>query len=323
MERLLPLPESPREWDVLGLGDIDIDLFLGVEHLAGRDEKVIGAFLGEHPGGMIANVCCAASILGASTAMIGRVGDDAYGASAVRSLDAHGVNTSLVRVIKGGRTFYCVVMLDGSGEKALTVVDTDCHLPRREDVQADSLARTRVVHLMGDDLKLATWTAHEAHDRGTLVSLDLEAATASHGLAALGPLLSRTDVLFMNGNGCRAAFCATPSEAVAQALQLGPRVVVATLGAGGALAATHDAAVEVAGLRLPVVDTTGAGDCFIGAFLTRLLHGWPLAPACHYAVAAASVSIGAVGSRSRLPSHDQVLELMNQTTAPPTVSGAP
>lgn len=315
--RLLPLPESPREWDVLGLGDIDVDLFLGVEQLAGRDEKVLGSFLGEYPGGMIANVCCVASTLGASTAMIGRVGDDAYGTLAVQSLDAHGVDTSLVRVVEGGRTFYCVVMLDSTGEKALTVVDTDCHLPRREDVKAESLARARLVHLMGDDLELATWTAQEAHDRGTLVSLDLEAATASHGLDALRPLLSCTDVLFMNSNGCRAAFSAATAVAAARALALGPRVVIATLGAAGAVAVAADQTLRVDGVRMPVVDTTGAGDCFIGAFLTRLLEGWPLAAATRYAVAAASVSIGAVGSRSRIPTQAQVLELIEQTTALP------
>lgn len=319
---LLPPPDSPREWDVLGLGDIDVDMFLGVERLAGRDEKVIGAYLGEYPGGMIANVCCAASTLGAATAMIGRVGDDAYGAMAVQGLAEHGVDTSLVRVIVGGRTFYCVVMLDGTGEKALTVVDTDCHLPRSEDVDADSFGRTRLLHLMGDDLDIARWAARAAHQRGTLVSLDLEAATAAHGLDALRPLLSGTDVLFMNSSGCRSAFGAEPDVAAARALRLGPKVVVVTCGADGALACAGDTKVRIDGLRMPVVDTTGAGDCFIGAFLTCLLDGWELLPTARFAVAAASVSIGAVGSRNRLPTRAQVLELMNQTTAVPTASGA-
>jgi ribokinase len=319
---LLPLPDTPREWDVLGLGDIDVDMFLGVERLAGRDEKVIGTYLGEFPGGMIANVCCAASTLGAATAMIGRVGDDAYGAMAVQGLAEHGVDTSLVRVIVGGRTFYCVVMLDGTGEKALTVVDTDCHLPRSEDVDAHSFGRTRLVHLMGDDLEVASWAAQAAHERGTLVSLDLEAATAAHGLDALRPLLSDTDVLFMNSSGCRSAFAAEPDAAAARALRLGPKVVVVTCGAGGALAFADGTKVTVDGLRMPVVDTTGAGDCFIGAFLTGLLDGWELSPAARFAVAAASVSIGAVGSRNQLPSRAQALELMNQTIGQPLASGA-
>jgi len=103
---------------------------------------------------------------------------------------------------------------------------------------------------------------------------------------------------------------------------MGPRVVVVTRGAGGALARGGGATVKVDGLRTPVVDTTGAGDCFIGSFLTRLLDGWSLSDTTRFAVAAASLSIGAVGSRSRLPTHAEALDLMNQTIALPTASGA-
>lgn len=309
--RLLPLPEPSREWDVVGLGDIDVDLFLGVEQLPGRDDKVLGSFLGEYAGGMIANVCCAASVLGLSTAMIGRVGDDAYGTLAVGGLAEHGVDTSLVRMIRRGRTFYCVVMLDGTGEKALIVVDTDCHLPQPDDVDVGSLARARILHLMGDDLEMAIWASREARKRGTLVSVDLEAATAAHGQDALRPLLAHTDVLFMNTAGCHAAFGADADNAAMSGLRMGPQVVVVTLGAGGALARAGAQRARIDGRRVPVVDTTGAGDCFIGAFLSRLLEGWDLAPSTEFAVAAASVSIGAVGSRSRLPSVTQVLDLMN------------
>ena len=306
-------PSGSREWDIVGIGDIDVDMFLGVDRLAGRDEKVRGALLGEYPGGMIANVCCASARLGASSAMIGRVGDDPYGPVAVRDLQDHGVDTSLVRVIPGGRTFYCVIMLDDSGEKALTAVDTDCHLPRREDIDPDSFARTRLVHLTGDDLETSVWAAQQARARQTLVSLDLEPSTAAHGLQALGPLLACTDVLFMNETGCRSAFGDEPAVAASRALQLGPRVAVVTMGARGALAVDDSAAIRVAALSVPVVDTTGAGDCFIAGFLTRLLDGWDIDPATRYAVAAASVSISAVGSRNALPTHREALERMDRT----------
>ena len=57
----LSFATEARTWDVVGVGDIDVDLYLGVPVLAGPDEKVGAELLGEHPGGMIANVCCAAS----------------------------------------------------------------------------------------------------------------------------------------------------------------------------------------------------------------------------------------------------------------------
>ncbi len=317
---LLPELSEPREWDMVGIGDIDVDMYLGVDQLAGRDEKVLGALLGEHPGGMIANVTAAASRLGAVTGMIGRVGDDPYGSIALRGLAEHGVDTSLVKVIPGGRTFYCVIMLDDSGEKALTAVDTDCHLPRREDIDPESFARTRLLHLMGDDLETTIWVAQQARRRQTLVSLDLEVSTASHGLTALGPLLECTDVLFMNAAGCATAFDVEPAVAARRALSLGPRIVVVTLGAAGVLAVGESETVRVGAIPAPVVDTTGAGDCFIGAFLTRVLTGWDISRAAQYGVAAASVSIGAIGSRTALPSHEHVLGLIDRavigTTSP-------
>lgn len=316
------LGASPgRRWDVVGVGDIDVDVILEVHQLAGRDDKVLGRLLGEYPGGMIANVCCAASRLGARTAMIGRVGTDPYGQIAVDGLEDLGVDTSLVRVVDGGRTFFCVIMIDPSGEKALTAVDTDCHLPGQEDIDVEAFRQARLVHLMGDDLHVASWTASEAKTRGALVSLDLEASTAAHGLAALRPLLESTDVLFMNAVGCHDLFGEESIGSARAALRLGPRVVAITRGAAGAIVADHETAFHVQALAHPVIDTTGAGDCFIGAFLTHLLTGQDLTVAGRYATAAASYAIGAVGSRTCLPTDAMTLARIGDTITRPVHSG--
>lgn len=320
LSRRPPAPAGSRRWDVVGVGDVDVDMFLQVPALAGRDEKVPARLLGEHPGGMIANVTCAASALGGSTAMIGLVGDDAYGAVAVAGLREFGVDTSLVKVVDGGRTFYCVIMLDSSGEKALTAVVTDCHWPRREDIDPDWFSDTRVVHLGGDYLELAIWVSQAARARGALVSLDLEASTAVHGLSALRPLLAGTDILFMNNAGYR-LFDPDPARAATIALDSGPEVVVVTQGAAGVLASSEEGVLRADALLGPVVDTTGAGDCFIGAFLTQLLSGQGLEDASRFAVAAASLSIRSIGSRTSLPDHETVLGLMDRTTLTRTPRG--
>lgn len=318
----LSFATDTREWDIVGVGDIDVDLYLGVSALAGPDEKVGAALLGEYPGGMIANVCCAASRVGSSSAMMGVVGEDVYGHIAVAGLTEFGVDTSLVRVRAGGRTFFCVVMLDASGEKALTAVDTDCHLPTRDDIDTEAFALTRVVHLMGDDLETATWTAAEARARGARVSLDLEPSTAVHGPEALRPLLESTDIVFMNVAGCVAAFGTDLPSAISAILDMGPTISVLTRGARGVLAVSGDTSVTVPALNLPVVDTTGAGDCFIGVFLNRILGGWDLAAATRFATAAAALSIGSVGSRTALPDAKQVSALIDHTTALISRTGA-
>ena len=119
----------------------------------------------------------------------------------------------------------------------------------------------------------------------------------------------------MNVAGCVTAFGADLSRATSAVLDMGPTVCVVTRGAGGVLAVSGDVSVTVPALTLPVVDTTGAGDCFIGAFLSRLLEGWDLAGAARFATAAAALSIGSVGSRTALPDLAQISALMDRTTA--------
>lgn len=300
-----------RSWDVLGVGDIDVDLCLRVDRLPGRDEKVLGALLGEYPGGMISNVCCAASRFGARTAMIGSVGDDPYGPVAVDGLTKFGVDTTLVRVVAGGRTFFCVVLLDDSGEKALTVVQTDCRLPRRRDVTAANFARARLVHVMADDAQFAQWAAAEAHAHGALVSVDMEASTTQQGMPALEPLLASVDIAFLNQASYH-GFDGDPAGALARVLRLGPRVAVVTLGSRGALVGTTDGARHVPTHPVPVIDSTGAGDCFIGAFLSCILDGMQPTRCAELASAAAALSLSAVGARSALPDRAQAQTFLSQ-----------
>lgn len=300
---------GPRDWDLLGVGDIDIDIFLKVDRLPARDDKVMSSLLGEFPGGMTANVCCAASRLGARCAMVGLIGDDPNGAKALAGLTAYGVDTSLVRILEGGRTFFCVVLLDGSGEKALTAVDTDCRLPRR-DIDPEVFARARAVHILGDDAPFVEWAAEEAGRRGALVSVDMEASTTQRGVPALESLMARVDVVFLNEHGYRLGFGDEPIDALRRVLGLGPRVAVITRGALGALVGTANGVWEIPAYQVPVADSTGAGDCFVGAFLTSLLRGASPPECGRFAAAAAALSLREVGARTALPDRAEILALL-------------
>jgi ribokinase len=289
-------------WDVLGIGDADVDLFVKVEHLPGHDEKVMGQYLGEYPGGMIANFCCAASRFGARTALATVVGEDRYGEMAIAGLQEYGVAIDEVRVRPGGRTYFCIVLLDGSGEKALTIVETDCLHPNADDIDVESCRRARLVHLMASKFDFATWIAREAKKRGALVSLDLEPSMIGPTPSSLSELLCNVDLAFPN----EAALCRVSSgsteESARLLLEMGPSVVVVTRGVRGCLiTATSGEELQIPAFRVPVADTTGAGDCFIGAFVVGSLRGWDLLRCGRFAAAAAALSVTKVGSRSALP----------------------
>jgi sugar/nucleoside kinase (ribokinase family) len=296
-----------RRWDVLAIGDADVDLFLSVSHLPQRDEKVLGRLLGEFPGGISANFCCAASQIGMRAALIALVGDDRYGEMALASLREANVDTDLVIVKPGGRTFFCVVMLDDSGEKALTLVVTDCIAPRPADIDPESFSQARLIHLIANDVDDTTWVAREAQKRGTLVSLDIE-PTTTIGVSETGyrTLLSHVDLAFPNAAGLRSLFGGDELAGAREILRLGPKVVVVTMGAQGCLVVTENEAIRLPAYPVPVADTTGAGDCFIGSFVSFYLQDWDLRRCGTYASAAAAISVTKIGSRTALPTLDDI-----------------
>lgn len=295
-----------RRWDVLGVGDSDVDLFLSTPRLPGRDEKVLGRYLGEFPGGVVANFCCAASAMGSRVALATLIGDDRYGEMVLAGLREANVATDLVVVKRGGQTHFCVVMLDGSGEKALTVVVTDCITPRQEDLDPATFGRARLVHLMASDIDVTTWVAKEAKRRGTLVSLDIEPTTVEACPAGVTALLAHVDLAFPNATSLRALVAGDELTGAREILAMGPRVVVVTMGARGCLMVTEDEAIRLPAGAVSVADSTGAGDCFNGAFVSGYLRGWDLERCGRIASAAAAISVTKVGSRSALPTLEQV-----------------
>ncbi|MFN8592580.1 MAG: carbohydrate kinase family protein [Thermomicrobiales bacterium] len=300
---------APRRWDVLGVGDADVDLYLRVSRLAGRDEKVLGGLLGELPGGVVANFACAASRMGMRTALATIVGDDRYGEIALDGLREASVATDLVLVKPGGRTYFCVVMLDDTGEKALTVVETDCMSPDITDLDPESFGEARLVHLMASDFDVTVWIAREARRRGTLVSLDIEPTTVSDDFASL---LGLVDLAFPNREGLRRLAAGDELAGARQVLALGPRVVVVTMGSQGCLIVSAEETIRLPAFPVPVVDTTGAGDCFNGAFVSGYLRGWDLARCGRTAAAAAALSVTAVGSRTAQPTLTEVERFLTE-----------
>lgn len=302
---------TERRWDILGIGDADVDIYLDTPRLPGRDEKVLGGLIGEFPGGIVANFCCAASLAGSQVALVSLVGDDHYGEVALAALQVCGVDTSPVVVRQGGRTYFCVVMLDDSGEKALVVVKTECIGPGREDIDVGLIGEARLIHLVANDPELTAWLAEQARERGTLVSLDIEPTTVG-SRPEMRRLLKSVDLAFPNAAGLRELAEGDELAGAREVLDMGPRVVVATLGARGCLVVSKDEAFRVPGIAVTVADTTGAGDCFNGVFTTGYLQGWDLRRCAATATAAAALSVTGVGSRTALAPLAEIEAFMRQ-----------
>ncbi|WP_370676378.1 carbohydrate kinase family protein [Pleomorphomonas sp. PLEO] len=299
-----PPADDGRTFDLLAYGDPNVDYLFEAAVIPGPDQKVLGRNLGIFAGGTVANVACAASRLGANVASYGRVGSDAGGKVLRRDYDLFGVSSQYVKTVDYPSAA-AMIMIDASGEKALIYAPMPAD-PLDEARFAEAARRSRLVYAMPYDLEEFRRVAAIAHDNGADVAIDIEAAVAPD-TKRLDALLSLSDIVFMNEGGFRATQTGDISEVTVRPLvERGPRMVVVTMAEKGALAVTRDKAWRQAAFPARLVDATGAGDCFNGAFLAATLAGRSVADSLAFACAAASLAVSAVGARGGMPDRSVV-----------------
>lgn len=297
--------------DIIGVGDANVDLTVCVPHLPQRDEKVRSVPLGKFAGGVIANFCAAAATFGVKTGAVCKVGEDDYGRISLEDLRARGVDVSHMVIDPDCETYYCMVQLDDSGEKALTIVETSGFLPQPGEVDFQWLKTARRVHLSTLSMSLVEAVCDALAGTETKISLDIEPTAGSCSQELWLRLLPHIDIALPNAAGlARLTGCSDVEEGARWLLDRGVRMVVVTCGAEGARIYDAEGSFHYPAYHVKVVDTTGAGDCFNAVFLSCVVLGFEKRDCARYATAAAAISIGAAGSRTHLPTRRQVEEFM-------------
>jgi sugar/nucleoside kinase (ribokinase family) len=296
--------QSPAELPLfLCIGDLDVDVLIEVDRLPTRDGKVNGVVKQKAPGGMAGNVAAALARLGSRVRVLGRVGDDADGAFAVKSLEHAGVDTSFVARLDGVATFSCISLLAPDGEKSLVKLMTSAYRPDASDVTSAALEGVRHLHLTSvGDPALCRRVVDAARTSGATASLDIERADCPDDAAVLLDAVKGFDLIFCNAESRDFADAALkrPLAGLVAAL-------VTTLGADGAQVETAEGRIASPGFTPKIVDTTGAGDCFAAACLhARLAARLDWRDAIRFANCAAAISTTGLGAQSALPTGDQV-----------------
>jgi sugar/nucleoside kinase (ribokinase family) len=296
--------QSPEELPLfLCIGDLDVDVLIEVDRLPTRDGKVNGVVKQKAPGGMAGNVAAALARLGSRVRVLGRVGDDADGAFAVRSLEQVGVDTSFVSRLADAATFSCISLLTPDGEKSLVKLMTSAYRPDASDVTSAALEGVRHLHLTSvGDPALCQRVVDAARSSGATASLDIERADCPEDAAALLDAINGFDLIF-----CNAESRAFADAALQRPLAGLVAALVTTLGADGAQVETAEGRISSPGFTPKIVDTTGAGDCFAAACLhARLAARLDWKDAIRFANCAAAISTTGLGAQSALPTADQV-----------------
>jgi sugar/nucleoside kinase (ribokinase family) len=296
----------------LCIGDLDVDVLIEVDRLPTRDGKVNGVVKQKAPGGMAGNVAAALARLGSRVRVLGRVGDDADGAFAVKSLEQAGVDTSFVSRLAGVATFSCISLLTPDGEKSLVKLMTSAYRPDASDVTEAALNGVRHLHLTSiGDRALCRRVVGAARSSGATASLDIERADCPEDAAALLDAIKGFDLIF-----CNAESRAFVDAALERPLAGLVAALVTTLGADGGQVETAEGRISSPGFTPKIVDTTGAGDCFAAACLhARLAARLDWRDAIRFANCAAAISTTGLGAQSALPTADQVAAHLSATPA--------
>ena len=299
--------------DILVVGSINQDFLLEVVQRPQPGETVTDAKLSLHNGGKGANQAAAAALLGASVKMLGRVGDDDLGGPLVEALEGKGIDTSLIEAVEDESTGAAFITLTPDGENAITVAPGANRRVRPEDVDSasEAIGAAKVlVAQMEVSVETVVRAVEIAEENGTRVLVNLAPPMELHEetLKKLDPLVvNEHEASFLLGSkveGMDGAMSAAP-----RLLALGPRSVVVTLGADGAVHADSEDVDHTPSPKIEVVDTTGAGDAFVGALAAKLSKEAPLQEAVAYAVRAGAAAVTKRGAQGALPTPDAVERL--------------
>ena len=292
------------------VGSVNVDQVVTVERLPSAGETLIGTSLTLLPGGKGANQAVAAARMGAATALVGAVGDDGSAAAALALLRAAGVDLSAVAVVPGP-TGTAVVTVDAAGENAIVVVPA-----ANATVDADAVARhagvvagAAVVVLQGE--VAASGVAAAARLATGRVLLNLAP------VVELDPDVVRlADPLVVNEHEAGLLLTqlrpgtdlpAGHEELVAALRACGIASVALTRGARGALWSDATGSGSVPAPVVTAVDSTGAGDAFVGALAARLAAGTALPDAVGLAVRVGAYAVQAAGAQPSYPTLDDPL----------------
>jgi ribokinase len=301
---------------VVVFGSINLDLVTRVPRLPMPGETLIGSGFATYPGGKGANQALAAARAGAAVRMCGAVGRDAAADSALTLLRAADVDLDGVRVVDSP-TGCATVLVDDTGENAIVVVPG-----ANERVDAgtvpDSVFAQGAVLLLQHEVPApanATLIARAGRS-GTRILLN-----AAPARPLTREILAAIDTLIVNQT--EAVELATaldwPSEAItfaaAAAAEIDGLTVVVTLGAAGAVGIIGHEEIRVAAPRVAVIDTTGAGDAFVGAYAAALDAGNDRATSIRIATAAGSLACTAHGAQPALPGRAAIDAVLPSVTA--------
>jgi sulfofructose kinase len=295
-------------YDLVGIGKCTLD-FLGiVDELPKLDS---GSHLHDFTmqgGGLVATALVAASRLGMRCAIVDTIGDDWIGRCIVEGLESEGVSTEFLTIVPGGTSMRAIVLVHReTGKRSLMCNGGNLTQETLPQGAEQAIRNAWGLHLQ-DSAGLALDTARIAHDSGTIVSADINAqpGDAPEFFELADVVIAPEDWIDGVSTDARVAL-------LENALMAGVGTIAVTLGDKGVIGMseeTGDEVITIPAFDVDVVDTTGAGDTFHGAYLVALHEGWDFPSRLRYAAAVSAMKCTRLGGREGIPHRHELTQFL-------------
>jgi ribokinase len=298
-------------------GSINMDVVATAERHPKIGETVAGKQVLYFPGGKGANQAVAAAKQGVLTTLIGRLGEDAFGKELRTFLAEQSIDLGLVKETPGVHTGTAIITLADAENTIVVVPGANARLDV-SDASSAPLAKGDVA-ISQFEIPLPAISAFFQRARAAGATTILNPAPAR----AVGPeLLGLVDILVLNETELGIITGAELGEndepmyfiEAARSLRGKHRTICITLGRRGVLVLAGGEAMLIPGRAVKAVDTTGAGDCFVGALASQVAAGKPIRDALTYANTAASICVQRMGAAPSMPTASEVNAVLSVST---------
>jgi ribokinase len=302
--------DSAARKRVVVFGSLNMDLVVRVPRMPEAGETLTGHGFLSNPGGKGANQAVACARQGAEVSMVGRVGADAFGEELCEGLLAQGIDASGVGTATGMSTGVAAILVDDAAQNSIAVVPGANALVTEADAEAlRPLLEGAALLLLQLEVPMQSVVraAQVAHGVGCTVLLN--PAPAQTLPDALWPLI---DILVLNEtearmlSGLATVDTDNAAEAAALLARRGPKEVIVTLGADGVVWHSPLGMQRFRAKKVKAVDTTAAGDTFIGALAALRVEGKPMEQALAHAIRAAAICVTRPGAQASMPTRAEV-----------------
>ncbi|GHP13932.1 ribokinase [Lentilactobacillus fungorum] len=301
---------------ILVIGSFMTDLVVKSDKFTEEGETIIGKSFGQFTGGKGANQAVAAARLGGNVEMLGELGNDSFGKDQIKSLDDNNIKHDHVLFTDKASSGIGNPQLDATGHNRIVVVPganyefTPADLDKLEDV-----VRTTDIIIL--QLEIPLETVYEAIKLGnkydkTIILNPAPAAKLDPKIAPMVTYMTPNEHEAELITGVKTGTDAGIRKAADALLNQGYKNVLITIGEKGSYFKNAETELSIPAFKVSAMDTTAAGDSYIGAFAYGLANGVSIEDSLHYAAAAAAIAVTKMGAQPSLPTKKEVDEFLEK-----------